>query len=87
MVSFDVVSLYTNVPLLYTINLIADYVYRSTSPPPFSKTVFKNMLKTTTQGYFLFNDILYQQVDGVILGSPLGPTMANLFLAVLEVEC
>ena len=86
MVSFDVVSLFTNVPLLYTINLIADYVYRSSSPPPFSKTVFKNMMKTATQGYFLFNDILYQQVDGVIMGSPLGPTMANFFLAVLEME-
>ena len=86
MVSFDVVSLFTNVPLIYTINIIADCIYRSTSPPPFSKTVFKNMLKTATQGYFLFNDILYQQVDGVIMGSPLGPTLANFFLAVLEQE-
>ena len=86
MVSFDVVSLFTNVPLIHTINIIADHVYRSSSPPPFSKTVFKNMLKTATQGYFLYNDVLYQQVDGVIMGSPLGPTMANFFLAVLEVE-
>ena len=86
MVSFDVVSLFTNVPLILTINIIADYVYRSASPPPFSKQVFKNMMKTATQGYFLFNDILYQQVDGVIMGSPLGPTMANFFLAVLEEE-
>ena len=44
------------------------------------------MMKTATQGYFLFNDVLYQQVDGVIMGSPLGPTMANFFLAVLEIE-
>jgi len=44
------------------------------------------MMKTATQGYFLFNDALYQQVDGVIMGSPLGPTMANFFLAVLERE-
>ena len=86
MVSFDVVSLFTNVPLIYTINMIADYVYRSSSPPPFTKTVFKNMLKTATQGFFLFNDVLYQQIDGVIMGSPLGPTLANFFLADQEVE-
>ena len=86
MVSFDVVSLFTNVPLMYTINLIADIIYKSSSPPPFSKIVFKNMLKTATQGYFLFNDTLYQQIDGVIMGSPLGPTLANFFLAVLEQE-
>ena len=81
MVSFDVVSLFTNVPLIYTINLISDYIYSSDSPPPFSKTVFKNMMKTATQGYFLFDNILYQQIDGVIMGSPLGPTLANFFMA------
>ena len=86
MVSFDVVSLFTNVPLISTIELITERVYQSASHPPFSRTVFKNMMKTATQGYFLFNDTLYQQVDGVIMGSPLGPTMANFFLAVLETE-
>ena len=84
MVSFDVVSLFTNVPLTYTIDLIANYIYTSAAHPHFSKTVFKNMMRTATQGYFLFNDILYQQVDGVIMGSPLGPTMANFFLADME---
>ena len=84
MVSFDVISLYTNVPLLETINMITDCLYSKSTPPPFSKTVFKNMMKIATQGYFLFSDSLYQQIDGVIMGSPLGPTLANFFLANLE---
>ena len=84
MVSFDVVSLFTNVPLIETINLIANYIYSRNDPPHFSKTVFKNMMKIVTQGYFLHKDILYQQIDGVIMGSPLGPTLANFFLAELE---
>ena len=46
--------------------------------------MFKKMMKTATQGYLLFNDVLYQHVDGVNMGSPLGPTMANFFLADLE---
>ena len=88
MVSFDVVSLFTSVPLIYTIELIAEYIYScpTHTPPPFTKLVFKNMMKAATQGFFLFNDILYQQIDGVIMGSPLGPTLANFFLADMEVK-
>ena len=33
---------------------------------------------------FLFNDVYYKQVDGVAMGSPLGPTLANLFLVYYE---
>ena len=84
MVSFDVESLFTNVPLKETIDLIAEHIYATKMHPEFSKTVFKNMMKTATQGYFLFKDSLYQQVDGVTMGSPLGPTVANFFLAHLE---
>ena len=30
--------------------------------------------------YFMFNGSLYHQLDGVAMGSPLGPTLANIFL-------
>ena len=42
MISFDVVSLFTNVPLIETIDIISDYVYKSKSA--FSKLVFKELL-------------------------------------------
>ena len=29
---------------------------------------------------FIFDYLLYKQVDGVAIGSPLGPTLANAFL-------
>ena len=32
----------------------------------------------------LFNDVYYKQVDRVTMGSPLGPTLANLFLVYYE---
>ena len=37
-----------------------------------------------TLGIFMCNDKLYKQVDGVAMGSPLGPRIANFFLAHLE---
>ena len=37
-----------------------------------------------TQGMFMHKNKLYQQHDGVSMGSPLGPTIANLFLPNME---
>ena len=33
-----------------------------------------------TEGFFTFNDKLYKQIDGMAMGSPLDPTIANFFL-------
>ena len=41
MVSFDVVSLFTNVPLIDTINLIANYIYSKSDPLIFQKLFLK----------------------------------------------
>ena len=47
------------------------------------KSEFEKLLQLVTQElYFMFNDILYKEKDGVAMGSPLGPTMANIFLIV-----
>ena len=35
----------------------------------------------TKQGMFMHKNKLYQQYDGVSMESPLGPTIANFFLA------
>ena len=37
-----------------------------------------------TQGMFIHKNKLYQQHDGVSMGSPLGPTIASFFLANME---
>ena len=80
-VIFDACSLYTNVTLGETIVLIPDKVYSTSSAivPPFSKKVFLNLFKFATSGMFLYNDRLYKQVDGVAIGNPLGPSLANFF--------
>ena len=37
-----------------------------------------------TPGIFMHNERFYKQVEGIIMGNPLGPTMANFFMAHLE---
>ena len=36
------------------------------------------------ENHFLFGDKVYNQIDGVAMGSPLGPVMANIFMSHLE---
>ena len=84
LVSFDVVSLFSNVPLKHTIDVITNTIYKSNTRPAVTKEVFKKMLEIATSGMFLYRDKLYKQVDGVSMGSPLGPTIANFCLAHFE---
>ena len=85
-VSFDVESLFTNIPLKETIGMIAADLYSSNSvaTPPVDKKIFIKLMKLATEGMFLYRNRLYQQIDGVAMGSPLGPTLANYFLGVIE---
>ena len=49
------------------------------------KRHFKQLLTLSVKSScFLFNDVYYKQVDGVAMGSPLGPTLTNLFLVYYE---
>ena len=46
------------------------------------KSEFENLLSLATQeSFFMFNDILYKQKDGVAMRSLLGSTVANAFLS------
>ena len=84
--SYDVVSLFTNVPLNETIDIICDTIYNQNEKqkPPMPKSVFKRLLEIATGGMFLFDGKLYKTIDGVTMGSPLGPTLANFILAHFE---
>ena len=86
MVSFELESLFTNIPLDETINICVDRLYtRKKKVRGLLKRHFKQLLTLATKSScFLFNGVYYSQLDGVAMGSPLGPTLANLFLAYHE---
>ena len=46
--------------------------------------LYKMLSFTLKQNHFLFDGKVYNQVDGVAMGSPLGPVMANIFMCELE---
>ena len=86
--SLDVDSLFTNMPLEETINICTNLLYNNEDViEGINKFEFKNLLSLATQeSYFIFNDVLYKQKDGVAMGSSLGSTMANVFLSFYEIK-
>ena len=86
LVSFDVVSLFTNVPLKRTINIILNRIYKEKliETKIRKHTLKKLILDCCTKTTFSFNDKLYDQIDGVCMGSALGPVLANIIMTELE---
>ena len=92
MASLDVDSLFTNIPLDETINICVDELFNNQSKNNnkingLTKNQIKELLKLATkQSFLLFDNNYYIQKDGVAMGNPLGPTLANAFLCFHEKE-
>ena len=81
--SLDVDSFFTNIPLEEIINICTNLLYNNVYIiEGINKSEFENLSFLAIQeSYFMFNEILYKQKDGVVMRSPVGPTMANVFLS------
>ena len=86
MASFDVESRFTNIPLQETIDLCVDLLFNDKpNIDGFTKTDFHELLTVTlSESLILFDNEYYKQIDGVVMGSPFGPTFANIFLSYYE---
>ena len=84
--SFDVKSLFTNVPLQRTINIILDRVYNNKLiATQLKKRTLKKLIKDTcSKTVFSANNKLYQKIDGVSMSSCLGPFLANIIMTEME---
>ena len=82
-VSLDVVSLFTNVKLKETVNIILKRIDTdkeitiTLTKRSFKKIIYTLVKKTA----FSFNGKMYYQVDGVSMGESLGPVLANINLS------
>ncbi len=97
MVSFDVTSLFTKVPLIYTIDLILDKMYLTCSliykfkqrsrlyGKCKKRRDFEHLLRiATSKTHFIFDKKMYVQHNGVPMGAPLAPIIADIFMSHLE---
>ena len=86
--SLDVDNLFTNVPVEPAINFILDNVYNNEDKeaPDIPRQMMKSLLLTccTETPFRHVNGDIYIQRDGVSMGSPLGPTLANYYMCYIE---
>jgi len=83
MVSFDVTSLFTNVPVSETIRFICNSI--PISKIPVSKSTLDKLLNIACKNIvFSFNSDIYVQHEGMCMGSNLGPTMAAYAMHMIE---
>ena len=84
-IRYDVCSLFTNIPLKETIDLPVDIIFDNNRSMNITKPQLRKLFVfATSQTHFLFNNEVYDQTDGVAMGSPLGPALANLFMGYHE---
>ena len=90
-VSFDIKSLFTHVPLMEVVEDITSTVYSDTATSSIfansktiTKKIFRNILKVCSESIFLYNGAVYKQKDGVAMGSPLAPLLAEWFVSTIE---
>ncbi|XP_015774439.1 PREDICTED: uncharacterized protein LOC107352642 [Acropora digitifera] len=90
LVSYDLTALFTNVPLSETIDIKVDKAFTNDW---FNQTYDLNLEKeeltqllevATTNQLFQFDGQLYEETDGVAMGSPRDPLMPNVFMCHLE---
>ena len=84
-VSYDVTSLFTSIPLQETIDIAINVIFNHNPNLNITKKELKKLfLFATSQTQFIFNGKFYNQIDGVAMGSPLAPVLANIFMGFYE---
>ena len=79
-ISYDVCNLFTNIPLKETIKLAVNLIFDKCPEIRITRKQLTKLFEFATSGtHFLVNGNYYDQIDGVAMGSPLGPVLANLF--------
>ena len=86
MVSFDVKSLFSNVPLQKAIKVTLERIYEHKEiNTSIRKKEMKQLLALLTKNvHFTYDNTVYQQNDGVAIGSPLRPVLSGIFVVELE---
>jgi len=77
MVSFDVVSLFTKVPVEESLTLLSQH---------FNNEILALYKHVQTSTYFCIDGQFYEQIDGVAMGSPFSPVIANFYMEDFEMK-
>ena len=81
LVSYDVTSLFTNIPPQETIDIAINLIFNHNPNLNITrKELQKLLLFAASKTHFIFNNKFYNQINGIAMGSPLAPVLANIFM-------
>ena len=81
LVSYDVTSLFSNIPLQETIAIAINLIFNHNPNLNITKKELKKLfLFATSQTHFIFNSKFCNQIGGVAMGSPLAPVLHDIFI-------
>ena len=81
LVSYDVTSLFTNIPLQETIDMAINPIFNHNANLNITKKELKKLfLFATLKTCFIFNSKFYNQIDRIAIGSPLALAIANILM-------
>ena len=88
--SYDVTALFTSVPIDPAVNIIRKLLEQDTTLWDRTVLSVQNIIELLGlclhNTYFSFQNNIYEQVEGVALGSPVSPLVANLYMEDFEKE-
>ena len=85
-VACDVTSLYTSIPLGKGVNKVLNFIKQNGLAQNYVQSVLNTLPKIMYSNFFEFNGRIYRQKKGVAMGSPVGPSFANVYLLDLDQE-
>jgi hypothetical protein len=88
MVSFDVISLFTAIPVDKACEYIRKKLNEDTTLHLRTNLTTDEIISllqfTLSNNFFVFNDSIYKQIHGCAMGSPVSPVVANLCMEIIE---
>lgn len=86
LISLDVDSLFTNVPHQECLHILENMFEKQRLVPGEREDLISLTNLCMNQNYFRFNNQYYRQKEGLAMGSPLSPLMADIFMDNFESE-
>ena len=86
MASLDAKSLFTNIPLNEVIDICIDDLFCDTNMiHNLDRNDMRELLTLAAyELHFIFDQVMCRQINGVAVGSPLGPILPNAFYIILK---
>lgn len=84
MASYDVKSMYTQIPIADTINLVKENLINNQISIIETDEVCSLLKVVLGQNYFSFNNKMYLQTEGLGMGAPLSGILADIYMNSLE---